>query len=1083
MPRQFACCACALLALPLLFAPVPLDAQTTGAIAGTVVDGTGSVVQNAEVRIRNTGTAAERKLTSDQSGRFVGDLLPVGIYDVHVSAPGFKTASQAGIRLNVADRLGLTIRLEVGQVTDSVQVTAEAPLIKTETGELGFHITTKQVTDLAISNRNFLALQQLIPGASRTVGDEPAVGGWSAGKGFAINGHRDKYSGTMLDGVQNTDMGSQNGQLVIPGLETIGEVQVLSSNYSAEHGVAGGANVIVVTRSGTQQFHGAAYEYIRNDALNARNFFSATKPSQRLNNFGFRLGGPLFIPGKYNTSREKTFFFVSEEWRLRRLVSLVRATAPTAAMRQGDFSAEAARLNKPLRDLGGQPLPGDRIPASLMNANARILLDYAFPLPNAPGVANNFVYNFPSPENWRQDLVRIDHNFTTNTRANFRMIRESWDARRTQSYDTIWQEWYLPAGNYGGRVTKVVNPTMVTDFSFNYAYNYGPRDKATIRSAGNYLAPEGLKIKRLFPLPPERPVKIPDLSFSAGWTGIGSGYYPWWAHHDIKTINNVTTKTFASHSLKFGAEYQFSTSPVQSQVNPSLQGSFSFSGSFTNHPVADFLMGQASSYGELNGWLEPRYDYHQFEAFVQDDWKVTRKLSLNLGVRYFYIPHSNEKDDLLTVFRADQYDRTKAASVLSNGNIVPDSGDMLNGMRGVKDGLPRGLVRNHPWKFGPRFGFAYDLRGNSQTVLRGGYGVGYYRVEGNDVYRLVGNPPRASVVNVFNPPLDDPTKGSAGAVLPRAVFTLDPVYDVPMAQTYSFGIQRRLATNTSFSASYVGSRGTHLDRGRQLNQPMPVGNFEFDTRLNTRQVSTDYLRPYPGYSNITMMENTASSTYHSLQLDFNRQFHKGLHLQVVYTLSKTMADADGFGGTPQNPYNMKLERSLTAFDRPHMFVTNYMYELPFWRNAGNPFQRALAGWQLGGILVIQSGTPFSPGLSGSTNGLATRPDVVAGQNPAGPRTVEKWFNTAAFVAPVYGYYGNAGRNILRGPGMVKWDVSLLKDFRIGESVILQFRGEAFNVLNRANFSGVSAAVGSPNYGMITSARDPRSIQLGLKLEF
>ncbi|MCL4192770.1 MAG: TonB-dependent receptor, partial [Thermoguttaceae bacterium] len=454
--------------------------------------------------------------------------------------------------------------------------------------------------------------------------------------------------------------------------------------------------------------------------------------------------------------------------------------------------------------MSGQPLAGNRIPASLMNNNAKILLDYVIPAPNLSGVTNNFVYNFPVPENWRQDLVRIDHNFTDKTRANFRMIHESWDQRQPQSFNTIWQEWWLPAGNYGGKVTKLINASMLTEFSFNYAFNYGTRNQSTIRPAGNYLQPQGLSIKRIYPLPADRPNKIPDLSFSSGWSGVGSGYYPWWAHHDIKTINNVTTKTFASHALKFGVEYQFSTSPVQSQVSPSVQGSFSFSGSFTNHPIADFLMGQASTYGELDGWLEPRYDYHQFEAFLQDDWKVTRRLSLNLGLRYFNIPHSNEKDDILTIFLADRYNPAKAPTVLSDGTIVPGSGDLLNGMAGVKDGLPRGLVKNHPWKFAPRLGFAYDLSGNAHTVLRGGYGVGYYRVEGNDVYRTVGNPPRASVVNVFNPPLDDPTRGTAGAVLPRAASTLDPIYDVPMTQTYSFGIQRRLATNTSFTASYVG---------------------------------------------------------------------------------------------------------------------------------------------------------------------------------------------------------------------------------------------------------------------------------------
>jgi hypothetical protein len=338
-------------------------------------------------------------------------------------------------------------------------------------------------------------------------------------------------------------------------------------------------------------------------------------------------------------------------------------------------------------------------------------------------------------------------------------------------------------------------------------------------------------------------------------------------------------------------------------------------------------------------------------------------------------------------------------------------------------------------------------------------------------------------VNVFNPPLDDPNKGAAGAILPRAVSTLDPVYDIPMTQTYSLGIQRRLAANTSFTASYVGSRGTHLDRGRALNQPFPTGGFDFDPRLNSRQVSTDFVRPYAGYTTITSLENVGSSTYHSMQVDLKRAFHNGLHFQAVYTYSKTMTDADGFAALPQNPYNMKLERSLASFDRPHMLIVNYLYELPFWRNPGNMLQRVLGGWQFDGVAAFQSGTPFSSGLSGTTIGLATRPDVVAGQSLEGPRTAQAWFNTAAFSAPVFGRYGNSGRNTLRGPAIHKWDLALFKNFRFGETRNVQIRCDAYNALNHTNFSGVSAALGSANFGQVTSARDPRSVQIGLKFEF
>jgi hypothetical protein len=531
----------------------------------------------------------------------------------------------------------------------------------------------------------------------------------------------------MIDGVQNTDMGSNGGVMTYPGLETLSEVKILSSNYSAEYGTAGSANTLVVTRAGTQQFHGAAYEYVRNDTLDARNFFAASKPPLRLNNFGFRIGGPVFIPRLYNTKREKTFFFWSEEWRRRRSAQIVRAATPSDEMRNGDYSAEAVRLGKPILDpLSGQPFAGNIIPANRINANARILLGYLFPAPNAPGFLN-YIQNFSVPENFRENLIRVDHDFTDKLKVMFRFIDDSWIQTQPltlwsgQSFPTISSVADIPGRNFVGKMTKIISPSVLTEISFNYANNYGAREKNAVTLQGNFLQPPGLKLGRLFPLPSDRPNKVPDLTFSGGWGGIASSYYPWWAHHDILSIGDSTAKNWGRHAMRFGGEYQFSRTPVQSQTNPSLQGSLSFSGSFTNDPPADFLLGQASTYGELDKFREPRYDYHNLELFIQDDWKATSRLTLNLGVRYFYIPHVFEKDDSLTVFRPERFDPKRAPTVLPDVTLAKGSGDLLNGVVGVKDGLPRGLVNNYPWTFGPRFGFAYDLTGKARSVLRGGY--------------------------------------------------------------------------------------------------------------------------------------------------------------------------------------------------------------------------------------------------------------------------------------------------------------------------------------------------------------------------
>ncbi|MBM3726841.1 MAG: hypothetical protein FJW40_15650 [Acidobacteria bacterium] len=1074
-----------LITLLLLTTALPLCAQITGAITGSVLDASGGAVTGASVVVKNTGTGAERALTTDGNGLFAAEQLPVGLYEVTVSASGFKKAIHGGLQLNVASRLGVDIKLEVGQLADAVTVTAEAPLVKTETGEVSYLVTQKQITDLSISNRTFISLQQLIPGAARTAPDELGIS-FSSGRGFAINGQREKYSGLMVDGVQNTDMGNQNGLMTYPGLETISEVKILSSNYSAEYGTAGGANMLLVTRTGTQRFHASAYEYLRNDKLDARNFFAISKPPLRLNNFGYRVDGPVILPG-YNKNRDKTFFFFSQEWRKRRSAQIVRSATPTAEMRRGLFPTT---IIDPASGAARTPFPGNQIPGGRQNRNAQLLLNHLFPQPTLATGFLNFQANFSVPEDFRQELIRVDHNFTDKTKVMFRYINDSWVQQQPltlwsgQSFPTISTVSSVPGKNIVAKVTKIFSPTVLTEVSFNYAENYGPREKDAVTLRGNFLRPDGLTVGRLAPLPQGRPNKVPDLSFAGGWGGISSSYYPWWAHHAITTLNNITTKNIGRHALRFGGEYQFSPTPVQSQTNPSLQGAFSFSGAFTSHPHADMLVGQASTYGELQRYVEPRYDYHQIELFLQDDWKVNSRLTLNLGVRYFGIPHAYEKDDLLTVFRPERWDIRKAPTVLPDLTLVrgPNT-DLLNGIAGVKDGLPRGLVQNHPWTFGPRFGFAYDVTGQARTVLRGGYGIGYFRVEGNDVYSLVGNPPLGGVVQVFNPPLDDPSRGSAGADRPRSVVTLDPIYKIPYVQTYSLGVQQQVASNTALTISYVGSRGVRLDRGRQLNHPFPAGGFDFDPRINPRTIPFELLAPYYGWSTITQRENTASSTYHSLQTDFTRSFSNGLRFQGVYTWSKVIADAENFGALPQNPYNRAAERSLASFDRTHVAVFNYTYELPFFRKPANAFQSLIGGWQMNGITAFQSGRPFNIGLAGTTIGLAQRPDVVPGQSAKGSKTVAQWFNTNAFRFPAFGRYGNAGRNLVRGPGINKWDFSLFKNFRVKERGLVQFRWEMFNMFNNANFEGVSGALGAANFGQVVSARDPRTMQFGLKVEF
>ncbi len=1066
-----------------------LSAQTTGVITGTVSDPSGAVVPNAAVVVKSTGTGEERRFETNSSGIYAAYALPVGRYDITVTAAGFKKAAHSDIQLNVADQLAVNFSLQVGAASETVEVSGATPTVQTQQADISTVVSSRQMTDLATNGRAFTSLQQLIPGAARTMGDEGGTG-FNSSRGFAINGQRQESSGFQVDGVENTDMGNGVGLLTSPGMETIGEFKMQTSNYSAEYGNAGGANLLVVTRSGTRDFHGAAYDFFRNDALDARYSFANNIPTLRYNNFGYRIGGPVYIPRLYNTNRSRTFFFFAEEWRKKRTQDTFLAATPTPAMRAGDFSAEAARIGMPIIDpVTHQQFANNQIPINRLNPNALLLLQQNFPQPNTSGFLN-YNANAPDSDDWRQETVNVTHQLVTNTQLQVRYIQDTEVQQQSgvlwsgQSFPNIGSTANLPGHSFLAKATTSISSSMLNEVSYDYASNYGSKDKGAVTLQGAYLAPDGLNIPRLFPSPAGAPNKIPNLSFSGGWGQIDTSYYPWWAHHDIQSVTDNFSKILGTHSLKFGGTFQHSVTPVQSQVNPAYQGGFNFTGVFTNDPIADFMLGYGASYSELAKVITPNYIYNQLELYAQDTWKATQRLTVTLGVRYFYMPHVYEENNLISNFIPSAYNPSQAVTVLPDGTIQPGSGNALNGIETPQSGLPRGLVQNHPWDFGPRIGLAWDPTGQQKWSIRAGYGIGYYRVQGNDIYGMVGNPPNGGVVQVFNPLLSDPAAGKAGAQNPVSLTTLDYTYKNPMVQTYSLDVQREIVPGTVIDVGYVGTQGRHLDRARDINQPFPENGFDFNPLLNTNSIPAALIAPYPGYSSIRQQENTASSTYNSLQVSFKRRMSRGLLFEAAYTWSKAITDASGFGETPQNSYDLRAERGLAAFDRPHVLVFNYIYDLPFFRSQRGFLGESLGGWELSGITQFQSGQPINIGLTGGTVGLASRPDVVPGIDPtSGAQTAASWFNQEAFTAPPFGFFGNAGRNLIRGPGIQTWDLSLFKTFKFGEHVNYQLRGDAFNAFNHTNLWDVSNSLGSGNFGQVTSAHEARVLQVSMKIEF
>ena len=1067
-------------------------AQNTGAIVGVVKEATGAVIPRAAVKITNVGTGLTREVISDEGGRYVAESLPIGVYDITAEMSGFKRFAHKGIKLSVADRLSIDIVMEVGQVTEVVNIEGVAPVVQTETGALNYFISGNQVTELAVNGRNFVQLAQLVPGASSTSRSDTIGVGVTGNKGVAFNGLGQGYSGWLVDGAQNTDVGNQNSLSTYPAMEAIGEFRILSSNYSAEYGTTGGANVLAVTRSGSKEFHGSAYEFVRNDVFDARNFFAPTRSPLRYNNFGYTLGGPFFIPGKYNTAKDKDFFFWSQEWRRIRNGVTVQAQTPTDAMRRGDFrelldpnnpfTRSAVRIIDPTTN---QPFENNIIPSGRINSNAKALLDQVIPLPNRGGQALNYVASPSVPTNFRQELIRGDHNFNERVNLMVRYIQDTFDDTpvttlwSASAFPTVNATIASPGKNLITKLTHAISPKTLNEFNFNVAAN-----KINIALNGNATRPSGLSVAEIFP--ENRANRIPNIGFSQGWGGISTGSWPWANKNQVYTWSDTLGYVAGAHSLKMGGQYQWQIKD-QDAFGPT-QGQFDFSGSFTGNAIADFLLGRPNSYSELDIQRTGRYRYHQIEAFFQDDWKVSPRLTLNMGLRWFAIPHIFERDDEVTTFVPERWSASRAPRVNPDGTIAPGSGDILgNGIVQAGKGLPSGMVKDYWNTFAPRFGFAWNPWGDGKTVIRGGYGIGYYRVEGNDIYDFVNNPPFAKTVNITNPPLNNPGGGTAAPPTPVSLFSYDFQYKVPMAQTYSLGIQHELFTNAGLEIAYVGSRGTHLDHARNINQPLRTGAFDFDPRLNSNTISIEALRPFTGWSTIRQSENTGSSTYHSLQANFDKRFSEGFKFQVAYTFSRGIGDVFDSGGRsvnalPQDSYDMRSERGLLGFDRTHNLSINYIYELPFFKNRRDAVGRILGGWEISGITTVSSGPTASPGISTGRNGLATRPDLAGGAI-GGSKTVEQWFNTAAFAEPAPGFFGNAGRNIIREPGTHKWDMSFFKNNRITESVNLQFRAEFFNIFNHANFNGINTTFGSGAFGRVTSARDPRIIQFGLKLGF
>lgn len=1059
------------------------DAQNTATISGIVTDSTGAVIPGAEVTITREETGAVSSVSTNEVGAYTAAALEVGTYTVEIQSSGFKSFRSSGLVLNVRDRAVIDVALELGEVTETIEVTDTAVQLQTESATVEEVVSGRQVENIAMNGRNFMQLAALVPGASSTNNfgfNTPTGVGSGGAASISFNGMRRNHNVWRVDGQENYDRGCGGCVEVLPSIDAIQEFKVSTANAESDAGFGAGGQINIAIKGGTQSFHGTFYEFVRNDAFDANNFFAnlngRDKPKLRYNNYGYNIGGPISFGG-YNRDKTKTFFFWNHEWRSIRRDTLFNRNAVSQAMRGGDFSAESA-ITDP--DTGAQ-FPNNRIPASRIDPNATILADPNFVLPLPNTAEGTYIDVGGSPLDVHQEILRVDHNANDKNRIMFRFIMDSnsqifpttqWS---NQSYPTIGTQFSNPPKKYMVQWTSTLSPNVVNETMVGFS-----RQPLSLDPTGNYERPGSLNVPEIYS--DNRANRIPNLLFRGALNvNINTGSWPWTNVLDTWQFRNNTLWSRGNHTIRFGAEYM----PFlkQQDLFGPTQGQFTFQRGGVGHEFGSFLLGQAFQYNELELQTSPIYLTRSGGMWVNDTWRINPRVTLNLALRYDMLPHSYEESDQIAAFFPALFDAGRRPTVLDNGQLQPDSGDLLNGI-GVagQNGIPRGLTTNHWALITPKAGLAVRLFGDD-TVLRVGYGMFHERIQGNDIYNIGPNPPFSFTASIFDTSLSNPG-GGAAARFPGSLRTYDGIYKIPQVQNWNLGIQHRHGAGVVFNVGYIGSAGSYLQTVRNLNQP--TSEFAAEVRAGMRSVNQ--ARPYTGWASIQSYENSTNSSYHSLQASVRTENWNGLTLQTSYTLSKAMDYTSGdVGGTKhQDSYNPRAEYGPSDFDRRHILLFSYVYDIPTPANWSSGLKALLGNWTLSGISAFQTGTPLNIGIAGDPHGIGgcpCRPNANGEPNLSGGQTRERFFDPTAFSEVTPGIFGNLQRNAVRRAGSNNFDISLFKNIPFGESALVQFRAEAFNALNHTQWTGYRGTFGGGNFGTVTSARDARVFQLGLKFKW
>jgi hypothetical protein len=1207
--------------LPLLFvlACVGLYAQANSELTGIVTDQTGAVVAGAKVTLTDPATGLTKSTESGPTGLYDINGLNPANYTLKVAAKGFQSFAQTGIVVNVSATVRSDVKLTVGAESQTVTVEADALQVQTDSNVVSTLISSEQISEIATQNRNFAALAALGLGVSSALPDSNTPTSVASNFTISVNGLRQSHNIWLIDGGEADDRGGAGGMDIMPSQDAIAEFNMLTSNYPPDYGISSGATMSLSLKSGTQKFHGELYEFNRNTDYDANNYFNkynTTTPTPRqvlrYNIFGGNVGGPVFIPHVYNNSRQKTFFFVNEEWRKinqgstpNKTATLPTADIPTLGtdlVYQSPLFASSSTNNGVTTNPGivvplsgsyataagvqnvyfepclastvsnrdacqtalltkysltpGQPFPGNKIPAELFDQNAVKYLNLGI-LPKPTTSDGEAVSEAQTPINVRDDVVRIDHKVNDKWAILGHYMHDSVTQNYGQpflgwlwaSYNTVTSTLSNPSNSAAIKLSGTINPNLLVESSINYDGNV-----INITNSANSLKPTDWGVSTFFQNGHKGLPGVQGFGNPYG-TAEDMGSAPWHnAAQDYEPKVDISY-TMGKNAMKFGFSYNRYTK--NQQLFGDSEGNFGFGGTsqgqytgnlaycsgktasdtskscYQGDGIIDMLLGISSNYNQVQALPIRHYVNQTPSAYAMDNWHVTPRLTLQLGLRYDSLPHAWERQNLIANFDPNNF--LSSASPVWNADGSMDSTGpgfnsftvggvpgqyYVNGMKVAgQAGFPRGLVTNDYKTLQPRVGFSEDLFGNGKTVLRGGFGTFYERMQGNDIYNAGTNPPfyqnpGATFVNLSDPHTSTITGQTASTpFFASGMTTLDLNYRAPAVAQYSLGVQRELSPSVIWVVQYVGNLAWHQNITRNIN------NFPLNTPMGVRSAggnvttadgttggsplptagqgnvanNSNSFRTFAGFAGINQQENTTNGTYNGFQTGLRIQNKWGLSGELDYTWSHeidlTTYDLNGIS----NPWYPKYDKGSGFLDRRQMLNANYMYKLPFFAKSNGLVHSVAGGWEIAGTAIFESGVPVASQYGGNdTIGLGG--GYTNRLNASGKmhytKKVTAWFDTSKLSAPVAAWaggqnqgFGSAGKDAIVGPGRVNFTTSLYKSFTFTERAHFELRIESFNTFNHTQFNNIDTKNTDGNFGQVTNTWDPRTLELGGKFVF